>query len=108
MDEQETDPSLDDLADAESMTAREFIDEAVSFYARLPAAARRSLRAMASLAEDQAVGAAAEAAGRGIVPIGMDLARQRGRRAAGHAYPNGQLSSEEAVEKEAVRLSREA
>jgi hypothetical protein len=108
MDEHENDPRLQDIADAEGTTVPDLVNEAVSFYAHLPAAARRSLRAMASLADDQAVGAAAHAAGSGIVQVGLDVARQRGRQAAGRAYPNGQLPSEQAVEKEAVRLSRAA
>ena len=108
MDEHDDDPRLQDLADAEGTTVRDLVEEAVSFYAQLPTAARRSLRAMAKLTDDEAVVTAAHAAGRGIVQVGMDLARQRGRQAAGRAYPNGQLPSEQAVEAEAVRLASEA
>jgi hypothetical protein len=108
MEEHEDDPRLQDLARAEAKTVRDLIDEAVDFYTRLPAAARRSLRAMATLADDKALSEAAHAAGRGIVQAGMDVARQRGRQAAGRAYPNGQFASEQEVEREAVRLSREA
>lgn len=104
MDDYEDDPRLQDLAHAEGMTVRDLITEAVDFYAQLHPAARRSLRAMATIGDDLAVGAAAHAAGRGIVQAGMDLARQRGRQAAERAYPSGQLPSERAVEKEAVRL----
>ena len=102
------DPRLQELARAEGTTVRDLIAEALELYAQLPAAARRSLRAMTTLADDQSVRAAAHAAGRGIVQVGLDLARQRGRQAAARAYPNGQMASEQAVEREAIRLSREA
>ena len=108
MDEHEDHFRLREIASAEGTTVRELVHEAVDLYARLPAAARRSLRALAALPDDQAVSAMAHAAGHGIVQVGMDLARQRGRRAAARMYPNGQLPSEQAVEREAVRLAREA
>ena len=58
----------------------DLVKQAVAFYAGLPPAARRSLRAMAVLADDQAVGDAAGAAGCGVIQTGMDLARKRGVR----------------------------
>ncbi len=108
MQKHEDDPRLQALADSEGTTADDLIREALAFYMQLPAAARRSLRAMATIADERAVSAAAQAAGRGIVQVGLDLARDRGRQAAAGAYPNGQLSSEQAIEREAVRLTRAA
>ena len=64
------------MADAENLTAHELVAETADFYARLPAIARRSLRATATLADNRTVNAAVQAAGRGIVQVGVDLDRQ--------------------------------
>ena len=96
------------IADAEGRSVPELVREAVSLYVRLPAAARRSLRAIDRIGSSQDHVAAGQAAGRAIVQSGFDLARRRATEAAGQAYPDGLLATEDEVVEEAVRLERGA
>ncbi len=101
-------PEIRQLAHSEGVAVPELLREAVAFYAQLPPAARRSLRAMTTLNRGQALTAAGQAAGLAIVKAGFDVARMRGSEAAGHVYPDGQLASEDAIAEEALRLTRSA
>ena len=96
------------LAAAEDRSVPELVREAVSLYVHLPAAARRSLRALAATGTGDDHRVAGQAAGRAIVQSGFDLARRRASDAAGRAYADEALATEEDVAEEAVRLARGA
>jgi len=99
---------LGHLAEAEDRSLSELVREAVSLYVHLPAAARRSLRALVATGTPNDLAVVGQAAGRVIVQSGFDLARRRAGEAAGRSTPDEALATEDDVAQQAVRLARGA
>jgi hypothetical protein len=108
MEDQQAPQALPGPSQQEGVSGDDLERDAIALCARLPPAARRALRALMVLGEEDELETAALEAGHVLVRHAFCAARRRGSDAARQAYTDGALATEAAEIDEALRLQKAA